>query len=69
MRVSDFLRLLFRPSGPRREAADKLDVKLAAAAQDNLDAIKGNLRAVQELVKDTLDRVEGHENGHDRETR
>lgn len=69
MKVREVLRLLFAPSGPRRETADRIDEKLAAASDANLDAVQRNLRAVQKLIADTLDKVEGHRNEHDRTSR
>jgi len=47
-------RLLWRPSGPRRDASDAMAVQLDQAQKDNTSAIRRNLVEARRLIADAL---------------
>lgn len=60
MKLSDILRVLSRNRGPRRDTAAEVDKKVERA-------ITRNNRAVDQLIEEVLDQIEGRDlrNGKD----
>lgn len=58
MRLGELFRALFRPVGPRRIEADKTAVALTVARRANRASVLNNKRAVQQLMNDTIGRLE-----------
>ena len=50
VRPGDIIRLLFTKTGPRRQAADRVDERLEKAQEENRVAVEENESAVRSLI-------------------